>query len=305
MLRLPVLFSLLLTLTARAASGQEVAKAPLPALPLKGALGAVPLNKGGASTLDLIALIEEATAKGRLAHEASREFEERYRIFVGSLRDWQKRGSPGKVCQSPEAARAYLEGASFLDTFQKRRAEFAALIAPLKEAKGATYALTPARLHQIERILAYHEEAKALEPYLEGLFSQQMKGEIESMGCSKEALAEISREKPQLASLYGSALEPTRPRWLPSGLLPPAKAGRVPFTINNVDCETPFLVVLDGETIGTASAQGVTSFTATEGWHSLCLAAEGDRDLCYSGASGVRTYIYEGWWVRAQCPSSP
>jgi hypothetical protein len=276
-----------------------------PALPakFKGPLGPMPLMSG-ASTHDLIKIIEDAIERGRAAHQASLDFDERYRLFVGALRVHQQAGSPQAVCKSPEAAKAYLEGSARLAEFKARRAEFAALLPPLRAARDNREALTPARRGQIERVLAYDEESSELEPKLEALFFEQMQGEIEALGCSEEALAKVSKEKPKLAALYTPPAN-TKPGRSDGSAnqLPPASPARVPFTINNVDCNSPFLVVMDGEPVGTASANGVTSFSATAGWHSLCLAAEGDPEACNSRSSGVRTYVYEGWWIRAQCPS--
>jgi hypothetical protein len=265
----------------------------------KGALGPLPLPSGG-STKEILTRIDEATAKGRAAYQASRDFDDRYRTFLKALREAQKAGSPAAVCKNPEAAKAYLEASGKLGEFKTRRAEFSGLLGPLRAAQGDKDALTPARLGQIDRILRYDSDAAALEPALEALYAEQMLGEVTALGCSDEALVLASKEKPSLAPAYAPAPANAQPQpWM----LPVAKPGKVPFTINNVDCDTAFSVVMDGEPLGKATPNAVTSFSATAGWHWLCLAPDGSPDACQSSSAGVRTYLYEGWWVRAQCPS--
>lgn len=261
---------------------------------LKGALAPMPLPSG-TSTRALLEQLKAAVEKGRALYSASQRFDESYRSFMGVVRFLQERNQPNLLCKSQDAAKAYLAASTQLGEFQVLRLQFAALLGPLQSASDQT--LTPARKQELERVISYANEVSALAPIVDSLFNTQMRAEIEARGCKEESLRLVANDKSKKGLTFQPSITPPKP-----GTLPPAVLGSAPFSVNNIDCASPFLVFVDGVPVGTAGANSVTSFSTQTGPHQLCLAPSDDPEACSDPSNQVDSYIYEGWWIRAQCP---
>lgn len=259
---------------------------------LKGSLAPMPMLQSD-NTQTIVAQIKNATEKGRALYQAQESFDESYRGFMKVVQFLQDKRQPSLVCKSPEAASAYLAASKQLGEFQVLRLQFSAMLTPLREVPRQT--LTPARKKQLSQVLTYEKEVAKLAPIIDGLFSEQMRGEIVTQGCKDESLRIVAKSKKGLVlPALKNAAKPNT--------LPPAAPQNAPFSVNNIDCSSPFVVFIDGAPIGTASANSTTSFSATNGAHSLCLAPADDPESCDDPSNNVESFIYDGWWVKAQCP---
>jgi hypothetical protein len=286
-------FVLLASLLFAVADGQEKKKVTLPlATELKGSLAPRPMISSD-NTKALVEHLRASIEKGRALYQAQERFDDSYRGFMKVVQFLQDKNQAALLCKSPEAARDYLAASKQLGEFQVLKLQYSAMLTSLRSVPKQT--LTPARKNQLEQVLAYEKEVDALAPILDGLFSEQMRAEIDARGCKTEALQLTAKSKKGL--VLPTSKTPTRPN-----TLPPAKPQDAPFSINNIDCGTPFVVFIDGEPLGTASSNQTTSFSTTLGAHSLCLAPANDPDICDDPSSNVESYIYDGWWIKAQCP---
>ena len=259
---------------------------------LKGSLAPMPMLQSD-NTRSIVAQIKGATEKGRALYQAQERFDESYRSFMKVVQFLQDKRQPALLCKSPEAAGAYLAAGKQLGEFQVLRLQFSAMLTSLREVPRQT--LTPARKEQLSQVLTYEGEAAKLALIVDGLFSEQMRAEILAQGCKDESLRVVAKSKKGL--VLPASKTPVKPN-----TLPPAALQNAPFSVNNIDCGSPFVVFLDGAPIGTASANSTTSFSATTGAHALCLAPERDPESCDDPANNVESYLYDGWWIKAQCP---
>ena len=140
------------------------------------------------------------------------------------------------------------------------RLQYSAALTSLREVPRQT--LTPARKTQLAQVLTYEKEVSRLAPIIDALFSEQLRGEIMARGCKEEALRLVAKSKKGL--VLAASKNAAKPN-----TLPPATPQNAPFSVNNIDCSSPFVVFIDGAPIGTASANSTTSFSASNGAHSL------------------------------------
>jgi hypothetical protein len=268
-------------------------KAVLPKVTeLKGSLSPVPMLQSD-NTQSIVAQIKAAVEKGHALYEAQERFDESYRNFMKVVQFLQDKQQASLLCKSPEAANAYLAASKQLGEFQVLRLQFSAMLTALRVVPRET--LTPARKNQLSQVLSYETEVSKLAPIVDGLFSEQMRAEIDAQNCKDETLRLAAKSKKGL--VLPSSKNPAKPN-----VLPPATPQNAPFSVNNIDCSSPFVVFIDGAPIGTASANSTTSFSAMTGAHSLCLAPANDPESCDDPSNNVDSYIYDGWWVKAQCP---
>lgn len=283
----------LLCLVVGFAIGQPKKSISLPrSTELKGSLAPLPLVSRD-NTKVLVEQLRAAIEKGRALYQAQERFDDSYRGFMKVVQFLQDKNQASLLCKSPEAAQDYLAASKQLGDFQVLRLQFSAMLTSLREVPKQT--LTPARKSQLAQVIAYEKEVSELAPILDSLFSEQMRAEVLARGCKEESLRVVAKSKKGLV-LPASKL-PAKPN-----ALPPAKPQSAPFSINNIDCSTPFVVFIDGTPLGTASANQTTSFSAEQGAHALCLAPANDPESCDDPANNVASYIYDGWWVKAQCP---
>jgi hypothetical protein len=259
---------------------------------LKGPLGPLPVAPN-TSTRDVLERLDEAMIRGRAFQEQRDEFDAHYRAFFDALRGLREGAN---LCKDPSAARSFVGAREALSQVRASQREFTEAASSIAAARDDGERLSPARQAQIERVLSFAARAEDSAEETARLFREQLTPEIDARECEEKTLRAAASASP--APRYAAPPKGPAPAWV----LSVTRREEVPFTINNLDCGSPFVVYLDGTPLGVASANALTSFTSSAGWHSLCLAADGDESACRDRAEGARSFLSEGWWARAQCP---
>jgi hypothetical protein len=73
------------------------------------------------------------------------------------------------------------------------------------------------------------------------------------------------------------------------------------FVVDNVDCDSPVTVWLDGTRIGEVAAKSRSEFATGAGEHTMCLMTAGSTS-CGDRGTVRQPFISDGWSVAMRCP---
>ncbi len=218
-------------------------------------------------------------------------------------------GKP-RTCPEDAIAIGYARSFHLGQDFQRSGAELDRLWNEIRDLDklGETGGLTPDYRWKVKRALSLHKEVLVDWNEMKASFHEHLAKELEFLGCDVTALMEKGEAAgadiltaPEPVPALPATPAPKKPPKKGESDAPPPIALAAQFTVDNVSCDEPMRLYLDGQLVGAVAGKLSKSFSTLVGPHDLCLIPDSSPARCGDLGTIRRTYIHQGWTIQLRC----